>query len=97
MLFTRKQGRRRRELVQETHITVGGYRVSFNQEATRWLEVWLDSGLTFKAHFQKRIRKAKMAEARIRAFCRREGLSLSLILRIQVAVVQAIALFKTEL
>jgi len=97
VLFTRKQGRRRRELVQEAHITVGGHRISFNQEATRWLGVWLDSGLTFKAHFQKRIQKAKMAEARVRALCCREGLSSGLILRIQVAAVQATALFGAEL
>jgi hypothetical protein len=87
VLFTRKKGRRLRELTQRARITLGGRRVQFCQEATRWLGVWLDAGLTLKTLYQKRLQKARSAEARVRSLCR----------RIQVAAAQAVALYEAEL
>lgn len=51
VLFTQKHGRELRDQVQRAQIIVGGQRVHFNQEATRWLSIWLDTNLTLKAHY----------------------------------------------
>ncbi|KKA16155.1 reverse transcriptase, partial [Rasamsonia emersonii CBS 393.64] len=97
VLFTRKRGRELRDQVQRARILVGGHQVSFSQEATRWLGIWLDAGLTFKVHYQTRLRKARMAEARVQSLCRQQGLPPGLVRRIQVAAVQAVALYGAEL
>jgi ribonuclease HI len=96
-LFTRKKGRSLRDQVQRARIVVGDKEVAFNQEATRWLGVLLDTGLTLKAHYRGRLQKAKKAEARVRALCRQKGLPPGLIRRIQKAAVQAVALYGAEL
>ena len=57
----------------------------------------MDSGLTLKAHYQTCLRKARTAEARLRSLCRTEGLAPGLVRRIQVAAVQAVALYGAEL
>jgi hypothetical protein len=97
VLFTRKRGQELREQVQRARIRVGGRQVSFNQEATRWLGIWLDAGLTFKAHYLTRLQKARTAEARVRTLCRGQGLPPGLVRRTQVAAVQAVALYGSEL
>ncbi|KAL1980085.1 hypothetical protein VTN96DRAFT_4674 [Rasamsonia emersonii] len=43
-LFTRKRGRELRAQVQRARISIGAHQVSFNQDATRWLGIWLDTG-----------------------------------------------------
>jgi hypothetical protein len=67
-------------------ILVGGHRVHFSQEASRWLGVW-----------PTRLQKARAAEARIRSLCRTQGLAPGLVRRIQIAAVQAVALYGAEL
>ncbi|ODM21086.1 hypothetical protein SI65_04139 [Aspergillus cristatus] len=96
-LFSRQSGRRLREQIERARITIRGHPVSFSLEATRWLGVLLDSGLTLKAHYQDRLQKATRAEARIRALCKTQGLPPGLIWRLQKAVVHAIALYGAEL
>jgi hypothetical protein len=64
LLFTRKRGRELREQVRQARIVVGEKEVEFAQEATRWLGVWLDSGLTLKTHHQTRLGKARKAEGK---------------------------------
>jgi ribonuclease HI len=96
-LFTRKKGRDLKDRFQRARLTLGGKDVAFNQEATKWLGVLLDTGLTLKAHYQERLQKAKKAEARVRALCRQQGLPPGLIRRIQKAAVQAVALYGAEL
>ena len=73
-LFTRKTGRALKEQVQRAKITIGGHQKEFNKEATKWLGVWLDTGLTLKTHYQTRLQKAQRAEKRIRTLCKQQGL-----------------------
>ena len=87
VLFTQKQDCRRRELIQKAHIQIEDHRVSFNQETIRWLEIWLNTELIFKAHFQKHLQKVKKTETRIRALSQREDLASDLVLRIQITAV----------
>ncbi|KAI9035824.1 ribonuclease H family protein [Aspergillus affinis] len=75
----------------------GGQLVTFNPEATRWLGVWLDSGLNLKAHYQTCMRKARAAEARVLRLCQGHGLAPGLARQVQVAAVQSIALYGAEL
>ena len=96
-LFTRKRGRQLRDRIQRARIVIQEHRVSFNQEATRWLGVWLDQGLTLKAHYHTRLQKAQKAEARIKALCKQQGLAAGLARRVQVAAVQSVALYGAEL
>ncbi|KAL2004773.1 hypothetical protein VTN00DRAFT_3301 [Thermoascus crustaceus] len=54
-------------------------------------------GLTLKTHYLTCLRKARTAEARVQALCCRQGLPPGLVRRIQVAAVQAVALYGAEL
>jgi ribonuclease HI len=97
VLFTRKRGRQLQDQVRRARIIIGGKRVQFKQEATRWLGIWLDSGLTLKTHYLTRLQKARTAEARLRTLCRTQGLAPGLVRRIQIAAIQATALYGAEL
>jgi hypothetical protein len=70
---------------------------SFNKQATRWLGVWLDSHLNLKGHHEKMMSKAYRAEARIRSLRGKFGLSPENVRKVQVAAVQAVALYGAEL
>jgi hypothetical protein len=59
--------------------------------------IWPDKVLTLKTHYHTRLRKARRAEAQVQALCRGQGLSSGLVQRIQVAAVQAVALYRAEL
>jgi ribonuclease HI len=96
-LFTRKRGRQLREQVKKARIVIGAKRVPFNKEATRWLGILLDHGLTLKTHYHSRLQKARNAEARIKALCRQQGLAAGLARRMQIAAVQSVALYGAEL
>jgi ribonuclease HI len=97
VLFTRKRGKELRDQVQRARIVVENHQVSFNREATRWLGIWLDAGLSLKAHYETCLRKARNAEARVQSLCQAQGLPPGLARRIQVAAVQSVALFGAEL
>ena len=96
-LFTRKRGRKLQNQIQKARIIVGNHPATINQEATRWLGIWLDAGLTLKVHYHTRLRKARNAEARIHSLCQGQGLAPGLVRRIQVAAVQSVALYGAEL
>jgi len=76
---------------------VGDHEVSYNKEATRWLGVWLDDMLTLNDHTKKTLAKARKAQNRVRSLMVKKGLSLEGCKRIQVAAVQAVALYRSEL
>jgi ribonuclease HI len=69
----------------------------FNQQATRWLGIWLDSRFNPKDHHHKMMPKAYRAAARIRSLRGKVGLSPENGRKIQVAAVQAVALYGAEL
>jgi hypothetical protein len=78
-------------------VSVAGIQVPYNKHATRWLGVFLDSKLTLQHHHNVRMGKARSAEARIRSLTGRLGLCTENVRRIQIAAVQAVALYGTEL
>ena len=57
----------------------------------------LDSKLSFKAHYQKRFLLAKQASQRIKGLTGKFGLASGLVRKIQLAVVQSIALYGSEI
>ena len=76
-------------------VRVGGHEVSFNQHATRWLGVWIDSELTLKEHRSARMKKAWTAAQRVRCLTGQMGLCPDACRRALVACVQA--LYRAEL
>jgi len=64
---------------------------------TRWLGVWLDDMLTLNDHMKKTLVKAWRAQNRVRSLMTKKGLSSEGCKRIQVAAVQAVALYRSEL
>ena len=95
MLFTRR--RKNKQPKMNTQVRVGNHEVSYNKEATRWLWVWLDDMLTLNDHTKKTLEKARRAQHRVRSLMPKKGLSSEGCKRIQVAAVQAVALYGSEL
>ncbi len=59
--------------------------------------MWFDSRLTFNSHVNEKLRKAKIAESRIQSLSKTYGLSPAIFRRIQIAAVQSVALYGSEL
>jgi len=95
ILFTRK--RSNKEPKMKAKIRVGSHEVQYNKEATRWLGVWLDSMLALNDHTKKTFAKARRAQNRVRSLMTKKGLSPEGCQRIQIAAVQAVALYGAEL
>jgi len=94
MLFTRR--RKNKEPKMNAQIRVGNHEVSYNNEATSWLGVWLDDMLTLNDHTKKTLAKARKAQNRVRSLLTKKGLSSEGCKRIQVPAVQAVALYGSE-
>ena len=62
VLFSRARQRRMNQQLRETTVLIGGERIKFNKETTRWLGIWQDSQLKFTAHINERLTRAKTAE-----------------------------------
>jgi len=69
----------------------------FNKQATRRLGIWIDSGLSFKDHHQTMVKKARNAQQRMRRLTGRMGLVPENVRRIQVACVQVVDMYGSEL
>ena len=83
--------------IAKVQIKIGPEKIKFNKEATRWLGIWLDSQLKFTAHVNDKFQRTRTAEIQIKGLTRTYGLAPELIRRIQIAVVQSIALYGAEL
>ena len=59
--------------------------------------MWLDSQLKFTSHINERVRRTRTAEIQIKGLTRTYGLIPSLLRRIQLSVVQPMALYGAEL
>ncbi len=97
VLFSKARKQRLLEQLTIIELRFGDQIVKFNQEATRWLGIWLDSHLNFGPHFRERLKRAKTAEARIRELSKTYGLPPALVRRIQIAAVQLVVLYGAEL
>ena len=96
VLLTRKWGRELKDQIQRAQVEVDGHQLIFNPDATRWLGVWLDSGLNLKAHYQTCMHKTRAAEARVQCLCQSHGLAPGLVRQVQVAAAQSVALYGIE-
>ena len=82
VLFSRIRQQQLNKQLREIIISVGGERVKFNKNATRWLGIWLDSQLKFTAHINKRLSKAKTAEIQVKRLTGTYGLAPGLVRQI---------------
>ena len=95
VLFTKKRKIRRN--IRRYKLEIQGQTIPFNQEATRWLGIWLDTGLELKEHYKIRLQKAQQTENRLRSISSTYGLAAGLVRRVQIAAVQSVALYGAEL
>jgi hypothetical protein len=97
-LFTRRRGHKKHLRPKlPAKIRVGNGFVRFYREATRWLGVWMDAHLTFKEHQSRCMKKARATEARLRSLTGAHGVILACVRAVQVACVQTVALYGSEL
>jgi hypothetical protein len=78
-------------------IKIGNGFIRFTKQATRWLAVWIDAHLTFKEHHNRCMKKARGAEARLQTLTKTYGEVPESVRPVQVAYVQAVALYRSEL
>jgi len=95
MLFT--QRRQYKEPKMNARIRVGDHEVPYNTEPTTWLGVWLDDMLTLNDHKKKTFTKGWRGQNRVRSLMMKKGLCLEGCKTIQVAAVQAVVLYGSEL
>ena len=69
----------------------------FNKEAICWLGIWLDSQLKFTSYINERVKRARVAEIRIKRLTKTYGLELRLVPQIQLSVIKLTALYNVEL
>jgi hypothetical protein len=95
ILLTQKRGNNGPKM--KAKIRVGSHEVQYNKEATKWLGVWLDSMLTLNDHTKKTLVKARRAQSRVQSLIVKKGLNPEGCQQIQIAAVQAVALYGAEL
>jgi ribonuclease HI len=95
VLFTRK--RRQLQKIGSLQVQLPNFTCKFQKEATRWLGFWLNSKLSFKEHFHIRYQRAEKVLRAIAPMAKRNGLPLNLVRKIQVATVQSVLLYGSEL
>jgi len=97
-LFTRRRGHKkhlRPKLTAKIKLCDGF--IWFNRQATRWLGVWMDPHLTLKEHQNRCMTKARAAEARLRTLTKTYGVVPESVRAVQLACIQAVALYGSEL
>lgn len=97
ILFSKARNQKLVKQLTDTQLEFGDQIIRFNQKATRWLGMWLDSHLSFNTHISERLGKAKIAEFRIKWLSKTYGLPPAMVRQIQVAVVQLVALYGAEI
>jgi hypothetical protein len=97
-LFTSRRGARKHLRPDVTaKIRVGNESVRFITQAMRWLGVWMDAHLTFKEHYNRCMKKARAAEASLLTLTKTYCVVSESVRAVQVACVQAVALYCSEL
>jgi len=97
-LFTRRRGHwKHLRLKRTAKISVGNGIIRSNTQAIRWLGVWMDAHLTFKRQHNQCMKNARAAEARLRTLTKTYGVVPESVRAVQVACVQAVALYGSEL
>ena len=84
------KSRKKRTKAKRIRFDLRGQEVQFNQKATRWLGVFIDSQLTLRDHCNTWANKARAAQNRVRRLSGPNGLSPDACRKIQMACVQSI-------
>lgn len=63
----------------DTELKFGGQTIRFNQKATSWLGLWLDSHLSFSAYISERLETTEIAKSKITRLYRIYGLFPALV------------------
>ena len=96
-IFSKSHRQRLNKQIAKTDIRIGAESIKFNKKATRWLGIWLDSHLKFTAHVNQKIKAAQVAEIQIKGLTQTYGMVLGVVRKVQLAVVQSIALYGVKL
>lgn len=91
----RREPELKREIL-EARITIGGYTMSFNSETTRWLGIYLDTGLQFRLNRNLTPEKARCAVNRIWSLAAIRGMAPELVWWIRVAIIPALVPYGAE-
>lgn len=87
VFFSKAKNQKLIKQISEIEQKFGGQTVYFNQKATWWFEMWLNSFLNFGIHICETFKKAKIAEIRIQEPSKTYRLPPALVQIIQIAVV----------
>ncbi len=66
ILFSKARNRNLVKQLTDTKLKIGGQTICFTQNATRWLNMWLNSHLNFNDHVSERLGEAKIENSRIK-------------------------------
>lgn len=80
-----------------TELRFGGQTIKFNQKATQWLKIQLDSHLNFGSYFNEKFKRAKTVKARIKGLSKTYGMPFTLIRHVQIVAIQSVILYDAEL
>ena len=86
-----------KEPKMKPRVRVGNHEVQYDEEVTRWLGVWLDDMHTLNNHTKKTLANAGRGQNWVKSFVTKKGLSSEGCQTIQVAEVQAVALYASDL
>lgn len=87
ILFSKARNKKLTKQLFETKLWLGSQVIFFSQKAIQWLEIWLDSSLSFGAYISKRLKKAKIAETRFKALNKTYALPPALVRKIQIVAI----------
>jgi len=73
-----------------------GY-IQFNKHAPHWLGIWMEAHLRFKQHYNRCIKKARAAEARLRTLTETHGVTPESVRAVDVVCIQVVTLYGSEL
>ena len=77
ILFIKK--RKLAKEINQVKIRLKNNNISYNKKAIKWLELWLNSELSFKAYYQTKLQKVKAIENKLKSIFNTHDLFLKLI------------------
>lgn len=84
MLFFKTYYLKLARQILKTRLKIDEEIIYFNKKTTRWLGVWPDSYLNFLFYINKKMKKSKTAEFRIKQLRKTCGISPKVIQRISI-------------
>ena len=87
VLFIKIKTINRRRMIRDFKVKIESKKIFFNENATRWLEMFIDFNLQLRTHFKHCIKKAKTTKTRLKEIVSTYELIFNLIRRIQIATI----------